>query len=115
MASAMESSSTSQTSIASSVSKTESTSTVGSVDASSQVITAEDEPTSNTPEPSEASSSIHPVDSRPENDGPQSAMERGFQHGLDRSNFEREVVQVMGTLNSWWGGVKRQVSRNVST
>lgn len=30
--------------------------------------------------------------------------------GLDKDNFETEVHQVMGTLNSWWGGVKKQVS-----
>jgi hypothetical protein len=29
--------------------------------------------------------------------------------GLDKNNFETEVHQVMGTLNSWWGGVKKQV------
>lgn len=40
----------------------------------------------------------------------QTARERAFQHGLDKNNFETEVHQVMGTLNSWWGGVKKQVS-----
>jgi hypothetical protein len=30
--------------------------------------------------------------------------------GLDKNNFETEVHQVMGTLNNWWGGVKKQVS-----
>jgi hypothetical protein len=30
--------------------------------------------------------------------------------GLEKNNLETEVHQVMGTLNSWWGGVKKQVS-----
>ena len=40
---------------------------------------------------------------------PQTTAERAFQHGLDRGNLEQEVGQVLGTLNSWWGGVKQQV------
>lgn len=47
--------------------------------------------------------------------GGQSARERAFQNGLDKNNFETEVHQVMGTLNSWWGGVKKQVSGDPST
>lgn len=35
--------------------------------------------------------------------------------GLDKNNLETEVHQVMGTLNSWWGGVKKQVSWSVPT
>lgn len=38
------------------------------------------------------------------------AAGRAFQHGLDKGNLEQEVGQVLGTLNSWWGGVKKQVS-----
>lgn len=30
--------------------------------------------------------------------------------GLSREALEQEVGQVMGTLSSWWGGVKKQVS-----
>ncbi|WVF66303.1 hypothetical protein IAT40_001043 [Kwoniella sp. CBS 6097] len=37
-----------------------------------------------------------------------STVQRAFTQSLDRSNFEEEVGQVMGTLNSWWGGVKKQ-------
>jgi hypothetical protein len=33
--------------------------------------------------------------------------------GLDKNNFETEVHQVMGTLNSWWGGVKKQVRHRI--
>jgi hypothetical protein len=33
--------------------------------------------------------------------------------GLDKNNFETEVHQVMGTLNNWWGGVKKQVRQDV--
>lgn len=44
-----------------------------------------------------------------------SARERAFEYGLDRNNFETEVHQVMGTLNSWWGGVKKQVSGEMGT
>jgi hypothetical protein len=44
---------------------------------------------------------------------PKTAAERGFGHGLDRGNLEAEVTQVMGTLNNWWGGVKKQVSKAV--
>lgn len=43
-----------------------------------------------------------------------SARERAFQHGLDKNNFETEVHQVMGTLNSWWGGMKKQVRCHLS-
>ena len=35
--------------------------------------------------------------------------QRAFQDGIKRENLEHEVEQVMGTLNSWWGGVKKQV------
>lgn len=45
----------------------------------------------------------------------QTARERAFQHGLDKNNFETEVHQVMGTLNSWWGGVKKQVSGDLDS
>jgi hypothetical protein len=34
--------------------------------------------------------------------------------GLDKNNFETEVHQVMGTLNNWWGGVKKQVSEGLA-
>jgi len=33
--------------------------------------------------------------------------------GLDKNNFETEVHQVMGTLNNWWGGVKKQVRLDI--
>lgn len=29
--------------------------------------------------------------------------------GLSREALELEVSQVLGTFNSWWGGVKKQV------
>lgn len=32
-----------------------------------------------------------------------------LQQSINRENFQEEVGQVMGTLNSWWGGVKKQV------
>jgi len=41
------------------------------------------------------------------------AKERALS-GLDKNNFETEVHQVMGTLNNWWGGVKKQVSETWS-
>lgn len=31
------------------------------------------------------------------------------QYGLSKEHLEQEVEQVMGTLSSWWGGVKKQV------
>ena len=31
--------------------------------------------------------------------------------GLSREALELEVSQVLGTFNSWWGGVKKQVGR----
>ncbi|WVQ93924.1 hypothetical protein IAU59_001002 [Kwoniella sp. CBS 9459] len=37
-----------------------------------------------------------------------STVQRAFTQSLNRGNFEEEVGQVMGTLNSWWGGVKKQ-------
>ena len=30
--------------------------------------------------------------------------------GLSREALEEEVSQVLGTFNSWWGGVKKQAS-----
>lgn len=41
---------------------------------------------------------------------PRTTVQTAFQHGLDRGNLEQEVGQVRGTFNSWWGGVKKQVS-----
>jgi len=41
--------------------------------------------------------------------GEKTARERAL-GGLEKNNLETEVHQVMGTLNSWWGGVKKQVS-----
>lgn len=32
-----------------------------------------------------------------------------LQQSINRDNFQEEVGQVMGTINSWWGGVKKQV------
>ena len=36
------------------------------------------------------------------------------QLGLSRASLEQEVGQVMGSLNSWWGGVAKQVKKQVS-
>ncbi|ORX34955.1 hypothetical protein BD324DRAFT_593306 [Kockovaella imperatae] len=38
----------------------------------------------------------------------QTTAQRAFQNGLSRENLEQEVNQVMGTFNSWWGGLKKQ-------
>jgi hypothetical protein len=38
-----------------------------------------------------------------------STVQRSLQASLNKESFEQEVGQVMGTLNSWWGGVKKQV------
>lgn len=35
-----------------------------------------------------------------------------LQQSLSINNLEQEVGQVMGTFNSWWGGVKKQVRSN---
>ena len=40
--------------------------------------------------------------------------QRAFQSGLSRENLEQEMNQVMGTFNSWWGGFKKQASRDPS-
>ncbi|EIW73181.1 hypothetical protein TREMEDRAFT_59343 [Tremella mesenterica DSM 1558] len=53
--------------------------------------------------PPEGNSVTDPTDS-----SSWTTVERAFQHGLDRENFEQEVGQVMGTFNNWWGGVKKQ-------
>ena len=39
------------------------------------------------------------------------AGQRAAQLGLSRAQLEQEVGQVMGNLNSWWGGVKKQAGR----
>lgn len=36
-----------------------------------------------------------------------------LQQSINRDNFQEEVGQVMGTLNSWWGGVKKQVRPHI--
>lgn len=35
---------------------------------------------------------------------------QSLQQTLSINNLEQEVGQVIGTFNSWWGGVKKQVS-----
>jgi hypothetical protein len=37
------------------------------------------------------------------------SIQKAIQAGLNKESFEQEVGQVLGTLNSWWGGVKKQV------
>lgn len=37
------------------------------------------------------------------------SIQKALQAGLNKESFEQEVGQVLGTLNSWWGGVKKQV------
>ncbi|KAK8844648.1 hypothetical protein IAR55_006495 [Kwoniella newhampshirensis] len=41
-------------------------------------------------------------------------IQRAFQQSLNRENLEEEVGQVIGTLNSWWGGVKKQSASALS-
>ncbi|XAO27874.1 hypothetical protein I312_106738 [Cryptococcus bacillisporus CA1280] len=38
-----------------------------------------------------------------------------LQQSINRENFQEEVGQVMGTLNSWWGGVKKQSASTLAT
>ncbi|OXG23027.1 hypothetical protein C349_02478 [Cryptococcus neoformans var. grubii Br795] len=38
-----------------------------------------------------------------------------LQQSINRDNFQEEVGQVMGTLNSWWGGVKKQSASTLAT
>ncbi|WVQ82631.1 hypothetical protein IAT38_004763 [Cryptococcus sp. DSM 104549] len=42
-------------------------------------------------------------------------VQNAFQRSINRENFEEEVGQVMGTFNSWWGGVKKQSVSALST
>lgn len=46
------------------------------------------------------------VDSAPKPPSAQNAI----QQSISRANLETEVGQVLGTFNSWWGGVKKQAS-----
>ncbi|WWD22804.1 hypothetical protein CI109_107298 [Kwoniella shandongensis] len=50
-----------------------------------------------------ASSAARPINPEGSPSSP-STVQRAFQHGLNRENLEEEVGQVIGTLNSWWGG-----------
>lgn len=43
----------------------------------------------------------------------ETTAERAFQLGLSPKALEEEVGQVLGSLNSWWGGVKKQVSGTI--
>ena len=56
--------------------------------------------------PTETIREPHPASGGTTND--QNTLERAYQYGLDRGNLEQEINQVMGTLNNWWGGVKKQ-------
>ncbi|WWC66986.1 uncharacterized protein I206_100893 [Kwoniella pini CBS 10737] len=42
-------------------------------------------------------------------------VQQALQQSINRNNFEEEVGQVMGTLNSWWGGVKKQSASALTT
>jgi hypothetical protein len=50
------------------------------------------------------------------NDTPEPPTVQSVLHqSISRANLETEVGQVLGTFNSWWGGVKKQVSDFSST
>ncbi|WVQ73991.1 hypothetical protein IAR50_003572 [Cryptococcus sp. DSM 104548] len=38
-----------------------------------------------------------------------------FQQSLNKENFQEEVGQVLGSFNSWWGGVKKQSASTFAT
>jgi len=42
-----------------------------------------------------------------------STAQSAIQQSISRANLETEVGQVLGTLNSWWGGVKKQACLSV--
>ncbi|ORY22964.1 hypothetical protein BCR39DRAFT_550279 [Naematelia encephala] len=65
--------------------------------------------------PTSPTETIKPEDSISTSVQPLTTAQRAFQYGLDRGNLEQEVGQVMGTLNSWWGGVKKQGATALST
>lgn len=62
------------------------------------------------PRPPSPAETIKPSDAA-KDDPPKSTAERAFQYGLKRDHLEEELGQVMGSFNSWWGGVKKQVRR----
>lgn len=64
--------------------------------------------------PAAASSSLEPASSEGTDQqdpvvSTPSKVQDMLQQSINRENFQEEVGQVMGTLNSWWGGVKKQV------
>ncbi len=50
------------------------------------------------------------IETTPDSLIPRTTAERAFQHGLEPGNLQQEVGEVMGVFNSWWGGLKKQVS-----
>ncbi|WRT63501.1 uncharacterized protein IL334_000406 [Kwoniella shivajii] len=46
---------------------------------------------------------------------PTRTVQQSLQSSINRNNFSEEVGQVMGTLNSWWGGVKKQSASALTT
>nr|XP_019048560.1 hypothetical protein I302_02332 [Kwoniella bestiolae CBS 10118]OCF27490.1 hypothetical protein I302_02332 [Kwoniella bestiolae CBS 10118] len=52
---------------------------------------------------SEPSTKAEPTTPTPDA-APTRTVQQALQQSVNRNNFEEEVGQVMGTLNSWWGG-----------
>ncbi|WWC58000.1 uncharacterized protein I303_100535 [Kwoniella dejecticola CBS 10117] len=87
------------------------------------------EPTASTtpPRPASPAETIHaptststvasetPAAAQSSNAASTRTVQQALQQSINRNNFEEEVGQVMGTLNSWWGGVKKQSASALTT
>ncbi|WVQ64656.1 uncharacterized protein L199_002823 [Kwoniella botswanensis] len=74
------------------------------------------DPTPRPPSPAETIHAAEPSSTTPTADvAPTRTVQQALQQSINRNNFEEEVGQVMGTLNSWWGGVKKQSASALTT
>ncbi|OCF59810.1 hypothetical protein L486_02483 [Kwoniella mangroviensis CBS 10435] len=74
------------------------------------------DPTPRPPSPAETIHAAEPSSTTPTADvAPTRTVQQALQQSINRNSFEEEVGQVMGTLNSWWGGVKKQSASALNT